>query len=220
MKFSRISGRLLGLIALLGLLAFTSTSLAGEASDNFFHFLMALIFAHLRSRRLLGIMHFTAEKSVHFVLFFVLATLLLKTMPESKCRTLRILSLALLTGIFSELLQFLFPGRDPSVRDVLIDFCGSVSGILWSAVFRRRVTVGANESLGSYSQLRNRTRELVRYPKPQFSEKLALRLDSEVASPSIENSHPSHGWGEATQPKTASREHRRIKTVNYKRTRT
>jgi VanZ family protein len=147
MKISRINSRLLALIALLGFIAFASTSFAGEASDNFFHFLMALLFGYLRSRRLPGVIHFTAEKSVHFVLFFVLARLLLKTMPALKWRTLRILSLALLMGIFSELLQFLFPGRDPSVRDVFIDFCGSVSGILWSAFFRRSVAVRANESL-------------------------------------------------------------------------
>jgi VanZ family protein len=146
MNISRINGRLLVLIAHLGLIAFTSTSLAGEASENFFHFLMALLFGQVRSRRLPGVVHFTAEKSVHFVLFFVLATLLLKTMPRLKWRTLSILSLTLLMGIVSELLQFLFPGRDPSIRDVLIDFCGSISGILWSSAFRQGVAVEAPDS--------------------------------------------------------------------------
>jgi glycopeptide antibiotics resistance protein len=133
MKISRINLFRLALIALLGFIAFTSTSLAGKAGDNSFAFL----FGHLRSIRLVGMMHFTAEKSVHFILFFVLALLLLNMMPASKSRTPRILLLALLVGISSELLQFQFPGRDPAVRDVFINFCGSVAGILWTAVSRR-----------------------------------------------------------------------------------
>jgi VanZ family protein len=137
MKISRSNLFRLALIALLGFIAFTSTSLAGKAGDNSFAFLMALLFGHLRSSRLVGMMHFTAEKSVHFILFFVLALLLLNMMPASKSRTPRILLLALVVGISSELLQFQFPGRDPAVRDVFINFCGSVAGILWTAVSRR-----------------------------------------------------------------------------------
>ena len=38
-------------------------------------------------------------------------------------------------GIASELLQFVFPGRDPAVRDALINFAGTILGAFAFTLF-------------------------------------------------------------------------------------
>jgi len=74
--------------------------------------------------------HFIAEKSVHVVLFFALSSLLWKIIPAAASKEVVILGIVSTTGCASELIQTLFPKRDPTIRDVLIDVGGAVLGLV------------------------------------------------------------------------------------------
>lgn len=72
--------------------------------------------------------HFVAHKSVHVALFLVFAVLLWNALPEIRWKFALIVLIGLVAGTCSELLQRLFPDRDPSVRDVLINVSATVLG--------------------------------------------------------------------------------------------
>lgn len=76
-----------------------------------------------------GLVHLLADKGVHVSLFFVLALLLWKTLPDAQWKIARILLLGAAVGSASEFLQSFFPGRDPALRDVLINLGGTAVGV-------------------------------------------------------------------------------------------
>ena len=61
-----------------------------------------------------------ADKGFHVFMFVILALLLARIFsgPTS------VLLIAFFVGVCSEFLQRFFPGRDPAVRDVIINFSG------------------------------------------------------------------------------------------------
>jgi len=139
MKTPRKKGATLAVFVLIAVIAFTSTSVAGEACDRAFYFLYSLFFGHLHSHgHAYEVMHFVAEKGVHFGLFLALATLLIKGTPDARWRMPLVLLSGLGLSVASEFLQFFFPGRDPSVRDVLIDFGGTVFGVVLNMIIQQR----------------------------------------------------------------------------------
>jgi VanZ family protein len=69
-----------------------------------------------------------ADKSVHVSLFLVLALLLWRILPNAPWKIAAILVSGALVGSASEFLQRFFPGRDPAVRDVLINIGGTAIG--------------------------------------------------------------------------------------------
>jgi VanZ family protein len=70
-----------------------------------------------------------ADKGVHVSLFFVLALLLWRILPDVQWKIARILLFGAAVGSASEFLQSFFPGRDPALRDVLINIGGTAVGI-------------------------------------------------------------------------------------------
>jgi VanZ family protein len=125
----RVNGWILGLVAWLGVIFFSSTSLASQWCEQAFHFLSAMIFGHLGADSSYGLIHLLADKSVHVSLFFVLALLLWRILPDVQWKIARILLFGAAVGSASEFLQSFFPGRDPALRDVLINVGGTAVGI-------------------------------------------------------------------------------------------
>jgi VanZ family protein len=110
--------RLLWVITLLGLISFSSTPAAGDASDyaySFYSHLLGLGGANVG-------LHSLAEKGVHFVLFFALGATLYNSLkvalPWQICLPIGICFLA---GSGSEGIQLLFPERHASLYDVLLN---------------------------------------------------------------------------------------------------
>lgn len=131
----------LAVLAWTGLVFFCSTSMAGQWSESAFYFLCSLFLGVKPHHRAYGHLHFIAEKGVHVTLFFVFAILLWNATPTSPRKAAAILAAGLVVGSLAELFQFLFPGRDPAVRDVLIDLGGTAIGVMLSAVVTKRHAV-------------------------------------------------------------------------------
>ncbi len=75
--------------------------------------------------------HFVIEKGSHLAMYFGFGFILSIAWPgASKRKFLWICLTGLAMGIASELLQFLFPGRDPALRDVAINLAGTVLGAM------------------------------------------------------------------------------------------
>ena len=113
---------------------FSSTSLAGKASDAAFS---GFFVAHLRRYDSYDLyhryqVHFLAEKSVHIIMFMVLALLLWRVLPGMPGKGGTVFLCGALIGCCSELAQVLFPGRDPALRDVLINILGTGIGTAFS----------------------------------------------------------------------------------------
>ncbi|MGI9073115.1 MAG: VanZ family protein [Bryobacteraceae bacterium] len=125
----RINGWILAVIAWVGVIFFSSTSLASQWCEQAFHFLSAMIFGHLGPDSSYGLIHLLADKGVHVSLFCVLALLLWRSLPDVRWKTARILLVGAAVGSASEFLQSFFPGRDPALRDVLINVAGTAFGI-------------------------------------------------------------------------------------------
>ena len=120
----------MGVIVWIGVIFFSSTSLASQWCEEAFRFLSSIIFSHLRPYdSSYGIIHLLADKSVHVGLFLVLALLLWQALPQADWKIARIILFGAAVGSASEFLQRFFPGRDPAVRDVLINVAGTAVGI-------------------------------------------------------------------------------------------
>lgn len=112
---------------------FSSTSIAAEWCERAFHFLVGIIFGGLRNVPSLGLIHLLADKGFHVALFLVLAVLLWNAVPNMPRKIAVILVCGALVGSASEFLQRFFPGRDPAIRDVLINIAGTALGV-WLCV--------------------------------------------------------------------------------------
>lgn len=75
--------------------------------------------------------HFVLKKAVHMTLFLVFAFLLTQALEGNRRQIVLMTLLAGgLTGCLSELLQNFFPGREPTVRDALINLTSTGIGAL------------------------------------------------------------------------------------------
>lgn len=112
------------------LILFSSTSVASEYCERAFSWIYgATIGKHFTSDKTFDWLHFAAEKSVHLTLFFVLGVLLWQLFSSPRRRRLaEVVLVGLIVGSSSELLQTFFPGRDPAIRDVLINVVGAFLG--------------------------------------------------------------------------------------------
>jgi VanZ family protein len=125
-----MNGWIVGVVAWVGVIFFSSTSLASQWCEQAFHFLFAMLFNHLRpDDSSYGLIHLLADKGVHVSLFFVFALMLWKTLPNAQWKVTRILLVGAAVGSASEFLQSFFPGRDPALRDVLINVAGTAFGV-------------------------------------------------------------------------------------------
>lgn len=117
-------------VAWIGVIFFSSTSLAGQSSEEAFSALSHLI-VHLQpGTSSYDVVHLLADKSVHICLFAVFAILLWGALGNATRKVVWILLIGAFIGSCSELLQNLFPGRDPAIRDVFINIGGTGLGLL------------------------------------------------------------------------------------------
>lgn len=131
-------GWVIAALAWLSLIFFSSTSIAGERSERAYEWVATILLRHPPHPHGEDWLHFLAAKSVHVTLFTVFAILLWKVLPENRWHFALVISIGLVTGICSELLQRLFPNRDPAVRDVLINLAATILGatIMWTSARR------------------------------------------------------------------------------------
>jgi VanZ family protein len=121
-----------------GVIFFSSSSLAGKSSEEAFSVLSQLLLEHLQpGSSPYNIVHLLADKSVHVGLFLVFAVLLWGALENTRTRIGWILLLGAFTGTCSELLQALFPGRDPAFGDVLINIGGTALGVIVRVVLSK-----------------------------------------------------------------------------------
>ena len=100
------------------LICFSSTPPAWEASEHAFRFYRLLLGLGVTDSGLHGI----ASKGVHFVLFFTLGSALYNSLNVARPgKVWWTIGICFLTGIGSEGIQLLFPGRHASVADVLLN---------------------------------------------------------------------------------------------------
>jgi VanZ family protein len=117
-------------IGWIGLIFFSSTSIAGNSSERAFQYLVRLFLRHLRpGSPSYGHVHYLAHKSVHVTLFFVLALLLWKALSNSRWKPAIVILIGAVVGSSSEILQRFFVGRDPAVWDVLINVGATALGV-------------------------------------------------------------------------------------------
>lgn len=127
----------------MGLIFFSSTSLAARMSEDLYDYLSLELFPSLMDMATGDhALHFLAEKSVHVTLFLLFGFLVAHLVNGSPARRVGKIALAgLIVGSCSEYLQSFFPGRDPAIRDVILNTtCATLGGlatVLWS---RRKKT--------------------------------------------------------------------------------
>lgn len=140
-------------LAWLGLIFFSSTSLAAAWSDRAF----ALVVAALRRWAVPvgppGNLYFLMEKGFHFTLFLVLSLLLGRAIDGVRHKTGAILLFGLVIGSASEYLQCFFSGRDPALRDVALNVISVVAGLLLASKLWRS---GASRAAGSLDDKEDR----------------------------------------------------------------
>jgi VanZ family protein len=82
--------------------------------------------------------NFAAEKCFHLAAFAVFAMLMWMVVPDVPWKLCAILAVGIVVGTTSELLQSFFPGRDPAMRDVVINSIGTIVGATLSLAFSRK----------------------------------------------------------------------------------
>jgi VanZ family protein len=124
------NGAIWAVTAWIGVIFFSSTSLAGQWAEQFFHFLSGMFLNRMPPESSpYSVIHLLADKGFHVSLFFVLAILLWRALPNSPARAALILIAGAVVGSCSEFLQRFFPDRDPAIRDILINIAGTVVGL-------------------------------------------------------------------------------------------
>lgn len=120
---------------------FSSTSLASEWCESLFSRLSEALLGQLHPHSSsYDLVHLLAGKGLHVTLFAVLAILLWQALPNTQRKVVTILLWGAIVGSCSEFLQRYFPGRDPAVRDVLINVAGTALGIAICAITTRDET--------------------------------------------------------------------------------
>ena len=134
----------------IGVIFFSSTSLAGEWAEGGFDFFSDFFPSVDRSSPSYGVAHLAADKGLHITLFCVLALLLWMALAPSPRKRLLILAIGAVVGSCSELLQIFFPDRDPAIRDLMINITGTAIGLLLAqAISRIRKRMGRQEYAAS-----------------------------------------------------------------------
>ena len=140
-----IGARIWLVLAWIGVIFFSSTSLAGKWAEGAFRFLSDLfLFQMPRESSSYGVLHLLADKGFHVGLFCVLAILLWWALPGSQAKASMIVLCGAVVGSCSEFLQRFFPDRDPAIRDVLINIFGTVLGLALCLTVRR-LPVGSRQ---------------------------------------------------------------------------
>jgi VanZ family protein len=122
------------------LILFSSSSLAAIWSDLGFRWLaLRLLGNSLQEGQPFYVaLSFAAEKSFHLFVFAVFAMLFWKMIPDVPWKFAWVVAAGSVLGTASELLQSRFPGRDPTLRDILINIAGATAGAAISLTFGKR----------------------------------------------------------------------------------
>lgn len=134
MIFRRMNAWAWAALAWIGVIFFSSSTLAGKSSEEAFSALSRLLTRMQPGTSSYDIVHLLADKSVHIGLFAIFAVLLWGALENVTRRSVWILLIGAFIGSCSELLQNLFPGRDPAIRDVLINIGGTGLGLVCMTV--------------------------------------------------------------------------------------
>ena len=127
-------------IAWVGVIFFSSTSLALHLCESAFEQVTTILFGGQVARQpSYGAWHLIADKGLHVTLFLILGLLLWRAIPDVRWKAGWVLALGLVVGSCSEFLQSFFPDRDPALRDVLINVCGTALGVGVSLAVARYV---------------------------------------------------------------------------------
>jgi VanZ family protein len=126
----QVNNWLWALVAWLGVIFFSSTSLASKWAETSFRTLSEVLLGGLSSdSSSYGLLYLLTDKGFHVTMFCVFAVLLWRTLAHTENKIWVILIAGAIIGSCSELLQGLFPNRDPAVRDMLINVGGTALGI-------------------------------------------------------------------------------------------
>lgn len=128
-------------VAWIGVIFFSSTSLASKWAESFFTFLSGEFLKSLKhNSSSYDVIHLLADKGFHVSLFCILAMFLWLAIRRLPRKPAVIILCGAVVGSASEFLQRFFPDRDPALRDVLINIGGTALGVLVCyAATRRRV---------------------------------------------------------------------------------
>jgi VanZ family protein len=129
---SRAKARFLGALCVIitvVAIALSCTDAVGRWGGRSFDLGFRWLLAASNSEDMYWTVRFIAEKSIHLTLFTGLSVALWICGKRLRRRTTYSLIGGLALGVCSELFQSLFPTRDPSVRDVLINWSGIVIGL-------------------------------------------------------------------------------------------
>lgn len=129
--------RLWIVLAWIGVILFSSTSLAGDICERAFRIVSRAMLGLKPGQSFSDMVSFAAEKSVHVALFAVLAILLSQAFSTGFWPLKRTMLVGVMVAIGSEYAQHFFPGRDPTFRDVAINLSGFTIGILFSTILLR-----------------------------------------------------------------------------------
>ena len=118
----------MAIAAWIAVIGFSSTNAAFDYCERAYDWLYGLVFgAGSSSSAGDSLLHILADKGLHISLFLVLGILLCQVIPEHN-RFVKVVLAGLIIGSGSEYLQSFFPGRDPAIRDVLINVAGTSLG--------------------------------------------------------------------------------------------
>jgi VanZ family protein len=134
---SRVNPWIPAALAWTGVILLSSTSTAAVWSEEVFRWLSGLFLGRVlrAGSSLYGFIHLLADKGVHVTLFLVLSVSLWKIVPPGPRKIARILIIGGIVGSASEFLQSFFPGRDPAIRDIVINVAGTAFGIALVRLF-------------------------------------------------------------------------------------
>jgi VanZ family protein len=122
----------------IALVFFSSTSVAGRWCDRAFIFLYSSCMGHpATTASSFALAHFVAQKGLHVGLFSILAVLLWHALGSVPSKSVNVLALGLVIGSASEFLQGFFPGRDPAIRDVMLNLAGTALGLVMTLALTR-----------------------------------------------------------------------------------
>ena len=138
MLAGRVNNWIWAVLAWIGVIFVSSTSLASKWAEGLFDFISSEFLSGLhRDSPSFGIVHLVADKGFHVSLFCILAILLWLAIMYDGRKWLLILLSGAVVGTCSELLQRFFPDRDPAVRDVLINIGGTALGLMFCVAATR-----------------------------------------------------------------------------------
>ena len=121
------------LMVLWMIFIFVMSSFNGSDSANQSNFIVSFI-SHIFNINNIELLSFIVRKLAHFMEYLILGILVYNCFL--KCNLS--IFLCLLYAISDEVHQIFVPGRSFQIRDVLIDLCGAIFGIIFLYLFNKK----------------------------------------------------------------------------------